>query len=356
MRTMSTERAVAAASENARFLAENAQQREERITSSTPTSVPHLGKLAANTPEVLSLPPMLPPSPPWFPSNGQDQDADPLLGHEPTNHSEWQHCFDAIGSRTAYASALYGTSAAAAEDAFRWTHVNVIYPSLIPHLNVTCFNAADMVYRRAVVGAIFVDYPERSKIMSGNKVNLGGPRAPPKWRRWPWTEVLHSPSWGRGMVDEQLWMYIARGSGLWFNPGRVLELSDTSDLAIFLNASYSARHTGSKAVLMQLGVCAPSPRDARLAMPASQTHDDAQWLFFSPLTSTLAAVKRLSHQFDSVAFAYHVDGGCCHRMVMRELISLHNFSKTCPVSPSMARGWPPHNLRPCNCTPRVGVC
>jgi hypothetical protein len=256
MRTMCTERAVAAASENARFLAENAQQREERITSSTPTSVPRLGKLAANTPEVLSLPPMLPPSPPWFPSNGQDQDADPLLGHEPTNHSEWQHCFDAIGSRTAYASALYGTSAAAAEDAFRWTHVNVIYPSLIPHLNVTCFNAADMVYRRAVVGAIFVDYPERSKIMSGNKVNLGGPRAPPKWRRWPWTEVLHSPSWGRGMVDEQLWMYIARGSGLWFNPGRVLELSDTWDLAIFLNYSgYNGRSTGSKAALMQLGVC-----------------------------------------------------------------------------------------------------
>lgn len=345
---MSSARAVAAtglASENARLIAETAQLRQV-LHASTSTSVLRSGSVA-KTPEAPSLPPPLPPAPPSSPSKLQDHDADPFLGNGPTNHTEWQHCFDAIGSRAAYATALYGTSAAAAEDAFRWTHVNVIYPFLIPNLNATCFNAAGMVYRRAVVGATFVDYPERSKIMHGNTVNGGGPRAPPKWRRWPWTEVLHSPSWGRGMVDEQLWMYVARGSGLWFNPGRVLELSDTSDLAIFLNASYSARHTGSKAVLMQLGVCAPSPRIRIMTPSGCSSH---------PSSPTLAAVKRLSHQFDSIAFAYHIDGGCCHRMVMRELISLHNFSKTCPVSPSMARGWPPHNLRPCNCTPRVGVC
>ena len=50
---------------------------------------------------------------------------------------------------------------------------HVIYPFLIPNLNTTCLNAADMVYRRVVVGATFVDYPERSKIMHGNTVNGG---------------------------------------------------------------------------------------------------------------------------------------------------------------------------------------
>jgi hypothetical protein len=256
---MNTERAVAAApgvaSKNVRLIAETAQLIQGLHASSTSTSVLRSGSVA-KTPEAPLLPPPLPPAPPSFPPKLQDHDADPFLGNGPTNHSEWQHCFDAIGSRAAYATALYGTSAAAAEDAFRWTHVNVIYPFLIPNLNTTCLNAADMVYRRVVVGATFVDYPERSKIMHGNTVNGGGPRAPPKWRRWPWTEVLHSPSWGRGMVDEQLWMYVARGSGLWFNPGRVLELSDTWDLAIFLNYSgYNGRSTGSKAALMQLGVC-----------------------------------------------------------------------------------------------------
>jgi len=188
-------------------------------------------------------------------------------------------------------------------------------------MNQTCLGRAAMVYRRSIVGATFVDYPERTNIPHGGLINLGGPRAPARWRRWPWTEVLHSPGWGRGMVDGQLWMYIARGSGLWFDPGLVLELSDTYDLAVFLNATknYNPRSAGSKAGLMNL------------------------------------AIEQLAGHYDSIAFAYHVDGGCCHRMVMRELVSLHNFSRRCPVSSSLARGWPPHELWPCNCS-RIGVC
>jgi len=155
----------------------------------------------------------------------------------------------------AYALALYGTNAAAKEKAFNWSHVDVIYTSLLTGLNQTCFGQAQMIYRKPVIGATFVDYFERAKIDHGAVVNMGGPRASPRIRRWPWTEVLHSPRWGRGMVDEQLWMYVARGSGLWFHPGRVLELSDTYDLAIYLNATkeYHSRSVGSKAALLQIG-------------------------------------------------------------------------------------------------------
>ena len=118
-----------------------------------------------------------------------------------------------------------------------------------------------------------------------------------------------------------MWMYIARGSGTWFNPGRVLALSDVWDLAVFLNATreYNPRLVASKTYLMAL------------------------------------ATERLRGVVDSISFAFHVDGGCCQRMVMRELVSLHNFSHDCPVSPLMRRGWPPHLTR-CNCTQKGAVC
>ena len=120
-------------------------------------------------------------------------------------------------------------------------------------------------------------------------------------------------------------MYIARGSGLWFQAGRVLALSDVWDLAVYLNATsiYNPRSVGSKTGLMDL------------------------------------ATQRWRGVVDSISFAFHVDGGCCQRMVMRELVSLHNFSSRCPVSPLMRRGWPPDNLRNCTCSKaptHVGIC
>ena len=151
---------------------------------------------------------------------------------------------------------VYGTRASARKHAFSWERVDVIYPQLIRGFNQTCFGGLEHVYRRPIVGATFVDYPERSKIVHGALQNMGGPRVAPKARVWPWTEVLHSPSWGRGMVDEQLWLYIAKGSGLWFNPGKVLEFSDTFDLAAYLNMSrvYNTHSVWSKGDILNRGV------------------------------------------------------------------------------------------------------
>ena len=196
----------------------------------------------------------------------------------------------------------------------------MIYTRLVKGLNMTCLLQSEHLYRREIIGAVFIDYPQRTDIPNGGAINRGGKRLnlsePLPLRRWPWLEVLHAPNYGVSSQGHgNLWMYIARGSGLWFDPGRVLALSDVWDLAVFLNATreYNPRSVASKTTLLKM------------------------------------ATERLQGTVDSIAFANHVDGGCCHRMVMRELVSLHNFSAHCPVSERMRRGWPPQ-LVPCNCT------
>ena len=234
-----------------------------------------------------------------------------------SEHSEWLNCFDANATRAKYSQHLYGFPDAP----FEWTELDVIYPKIFAGLNKSCLYDVPHIYRREVQGAIFVDYPERSMVPNGNFINRGGLRynhsAPPLPRIWPWIEVMHNPHYGVSTQSSSaLWMYIARGSGLWFNPGRVLALSDVWDLAQYLNVTtYEPRHPQSKTILMA------------------------------------TAKHMLNTTVDSIAFAFHVDGGCCHRMVMRELVSLRDFSTKCPVSRSfMRRGWPPNALRECNCS------
>ena len=180
----------------------------------------------------------------------------------------WTSCFNASAARSTYAAALYGSSAAAFE--FDWQRVDVIYAGLISSLNKSCLHSPEVsratpVYRKSIVGApgvTFVNYTLRSNIANGGQVNLGGQRTPGRIVRWPWTEVTHSPNGGdRFMASGNLWMYVARGSGLWFDPGRVLELSDTFDLAIYLNLTrhYHSRSTGSKSVLLQNGAQTARP-------------------------------------------------------------------------------------------------
>lgn len=252
------------------------------------------------------------------------QDAEPNLAAT-SNHTDWLSCFDAEGSRRRYAHEIYGS--AAAEMLLDWRQLDVVYPQHLIGLNRTCWFNSKFVYRRGILGATFIDYPQRRLIPNGEMINRGGQRMselhPPHISRWPWVEVMHSPSYGVGsMSTGNLWMYVARGSGLWFRPGRVLALSDVFDLAVYLNATsyYNARNPSSKAQLL------------------------------------LEATQRLNATFDSIAFSYHVDGGCCHRMVMHELVSLRAFSLDCPVSADMRRGWPPEDLRACNCSSGVRIC
>ena len=235
-----------------------------------------------------------------------------------SNNTAWVQCFNATASHARYAEAIYGSRFAPLD----WSRLDVIYPRLLLGLNKTCLLDSEHVYRREIMGSIFVDYPERTHVANGVLINRGGQRLdmsrPPPIRLWPWVEVMHGPHYGVSSQDAQgLWMYLARGTGVWFNPGRVLAVSDAWDLAVYLNRSttYNPRIPGAKTALI--------------------AH----------------AKERLAGTFDSISFLFHIDGGCCQRMVMRELVSLHNFSSHCPVSPRfMRRGHPPDHLRRCNCT------
>ena len=184
----------------------------------------------------------------------------PFTFGQRSTHTQWVSCFNSSSAgRAAYVQRIYGSETEAALKAFDWAQVDVIYHGAMQGLNHTCMYFAKLVYRRSIMGGIFVDYPERTQVQNGRLINLGGPRGAERTAVWSWLEVMHSPSYGLGgghsMGQGNLWMYVARGSGLWFNPGRVLILSDTFDLAVYLNLTktYSARSPGSKSVLMQKG-------------------------------------------------------------------------------------------------------
>lgn len=71
---------------------------------------------------------------------------------------------------------------------------------------------------------------------SGDRPELGGVRAPPMERDAGWLEVSHTFS-GYFMERSGLWMYVARGSGLWYNASSTMVVPDAVDLARALNLS-----------------------------------------------------------------------------------------------------------------------
>lgn len=266
-----------------------------------------------------------------------------MRGRDDPPNSSWLSCFDqSEASTAAYVRAVYGEPGV---HALNWSALKVVFPwFLTPRNNVSdvskCILRDERVYKKKLMSALWVHY--RSQAITGNVplekfINAGASlhtckRRPPSrhWRktcqpcqpareRWGWIEVMHTPAVSqskahRGMWSNQLWMYHAPGSGLWYDAGRTLVCSDTVDLAFFINyTGYSRRIGHSKPPLFE---------EAR---------------------------RRLAGSFDSISFENHIDGACCFRMVMHEVVSLHNHSGGCPVSSRMRRGWPP-KLRACDCT------
>ena len=75
--------------------------------------------------------------------------------------------------------------------------------------------------------------------------NKGGTRDAPTIHDGRWVEVVHTPYGGTS--HGVLWMYSARGSGLWYDTGRTLVVSDTIDVLNFLNASRPTVAQGGRA-------------------------------------------------------------------------------------------------------------
>lgn len=252
------------------------------------------------------------------------------------NESRWLSCFDrsAVSTR-AYVRAVYGE---AGHRAFDWTQLQVVFPWFLTHSEAAPSNesvlqcllrsGSDYVYQRLLMHAVWVGY--RSHQSTGHTpytafINRGGKRGC-RPGMLGWVEVMHQPSVSESRKyqvswSDQLWMYRVNGSGLWYHAGRTLLCSDTIDLAAYLQyEGYNRRVGDTKPPLFD------------------------------------AARRRLAGSFDTVSLDSHIDGACCHRMVMHELISISsNASRRCPVSASLRRGAAPRKLRMCDCTGMAGT-
>ena len=258
-------------------------------------------------------------------------------GRQAVNLS-WTSCFDTSREATkAYAVAVYGEDASTA---FDWKSLNVVFPHFLQkpvsagtsNESITrCLLQYEQVYKLFILrGALFVNYRRYAALgydgPYSQYINRGGQRNPCGSAEWPWIEVAHQPSLSPpsrpkqpiGWSD-QLWMYVANGTGLWYKAGRTLLCSDTVDLAIYLNyTTYRRRDGASKPPLFE---------EAR---------------------------RRLAGEFDSISFDNHIDGACCQRMVVHEIFSLQPSTRHCPVSTQMRRG-ARANLRQCNCSDGGGT-
>ena len=244
----------------------------------------------------------------------------------------WLSCFDrSAAASEAYVKAVYGEPGVKTLD---WSTLTVVFPWYLSRPDNStsketvdqCLLRSEQVYKKRLINALWVNYTSHratGHVPTTAFINRGGfpnsTRKPCQQAVWGWVEIMHQPSvsvarWYQVSWTDQLWMYVVRGSGLWYYAGRTLLCKDTVDLAAFLNySSYKRRVGDTKPPLFE---------EAR---------------------------RRLAGSFDTISFDSHIDGACCHRMVMHEIFSISSTTKgRCPVSSTMRRGWPP-KLRACDC-------
>ena len=164
---------------------------------------------------------------------------------------------------TSYLAGVYGDAdASLAAEEWRWHRVDIVWLRLLPEwLREACHDrwprspiglGPGAVYRAsgsANCGSTDQDQVDvrnrpceslwvyrHAHTCSGDRPEFGGVRGLPVERHAGWVEVTHTFS-GYFMERSGLWMYVARGSGLWYNASTTLVVSDAVDLARSLNLS-----------------------------------------------------------------------------------------------------------------------
>ena len=238
-----------------------------------------------------------------------------------------------------------------------WQWADVVWLDKLDNDTLRCiqrFRRADGTWAAHAASGFFLppigskmEYPviwqfREDRRCEGAQVEFGGQRAALTASNASWVEVFHYYFVAR--ESRQVWLYAARGSGVWFKAGRMASFSDTADLA---------RHLGWN-------------------VESARLHKEA-------LMEEAAA--RLGSEFDTIAFTHHVDAGfarlkeCSAPSVgwssmygyMHELVvispqarmaafrSAHG-SRRCPILPGMRSGWggaqdsADAQLRPCTCS------
>lgn len=302
---------------------------------------------------------------------GDDAVLSTIPAEEPSGDARGACLTDVSEQRTrAYLAAVYGRAAVqAALRSWDWRRVDVLWLDLLDDQMLGCINR----YKRkddadqgkllwAAHGAVgFFLPPIGSKMewpvvwqyhhenaCAGNRTEMGGWRTTPyDDRTGSWVEVFHYARPRRygsaeGELDH-LWLYRARGSGLWVHTGRTLTFDDTIDLQRFLdNRASDGRGLGS---------------DPRAGLTQAVK-----------VRLIARAAKQLGGQYDTIGFRRHVDRGYSHSQrcespkpgwdtiysTLHELVRLAPRGQvTCPPLQSMRAGWPlqPDLQAPCTCDP-----
>ena len=185
----------------------------------------------------------------------------------------------------------------------------------------------------AISGALWVN----GLRSAGEPINWGGSRAAPRSVDYGWVEVMHrtfvvaKSTFVNTLEHDGLWLYRARGSGVWYRTGRTFSVSDLADLGIWLAA------TGS-----ELG-----------------KHTE-HYTLRKPAIFAAAARLLRAQGYDTIEFRSHVDL-MEQTAYKRELVGLRNYprpssdrSETCPPDPDMRGGWD-GSLEKCTCDPHTAA-
>ena len=240
-----------------------------------------------------------------------------------------------------------------------WQQADVVWLDQLDNGTLRCiqrFRRADGTWAAHAASGFFLppigskmEYPviwqfREERRCEGARVEFGGQRAALTARNASWIEVFH---YFVASESRQVWLYAARGSGVWFRAGRMACFSDTADLA---------RHIGWNV------------ESARLHKGALMEE----------------AAARLGSEFDTIAFTHHVDAGYArvkecsapslgwssiygylHELVaisphaQRAALRSAHGSRRCPILPEMRAGWAgaqglaDAQLRPCTCDSRA---
>lgn len=287
-------------------------------------------------------------------------------------------CLSDVPNRTTrdYLTRVYGAdSYAHAMSTWDWLSVDVIWLDLLDDTMVACimsFNSTVQWTAHRAVGfylppigskqqwpAIFQFRDELSCV--GDHVEMGGSRSAPEDHVVGWVEVFHYMRRARyGAADGErsnVWMYRARGSGVWVHTGRTLTFNDTYDLKTYIEQlEQDERAKSGNASWPQRTYHIVGGRTAM-----TRQRDKVRLL--------QRATRLLNGRYDTLAFRRHVDAGFSMRSrgceapgagwnviyyTLHELVALKEVrdvtKSTCPPLQSMQGGWPlAMRGKPCQC-------
>lgn len=224
-----------------------------------------------------------------------------------------------------YLRRVYGSVTEAERLAWRWEMADVIWLDALPVSTRECIltprtpgvwtvHTAQGFYLPPIGSKMEhpVVWQYREELgCAGDRVEYGGQRTGPRFHAGRWMEVFHyfRPSYSDGYEASNLWLYQARGSGVWYWTGNTIVFDDTIDLLLYMRQ----REHPSMGQSM----------NNSSAMETRKNPPDSNKLLRSKVSLNKAslfrrATKLLRSEFDTIILEKHVDAGFQHSKACEE--------------------------------------